>query len=123
MMRAAWMVVALLGLSACRIGNVDTTKDVYDDSDAPEYQIYVVNGTTTQIPWKDVPLGRQWLSQGSPDGSGYTVHVPIVRVEVWANDKDGKPVEPGKGDVWDGRKEEIGLNPKHMRTGILGRRR
>lgn len=123
MMRAAWMLVALLGLSACKRGTVDTTKDVYDDSEAPEFQIYELNGTTTQIPWKDVPEGGRWITER--DGkSGYKVRVPIVRSIVWAHDKDGNPVKPaGRGTVWDGRYQEIGLNPKYVRTGIMGERR
>lgn len=115
-------LAGLLGLSGCRRGTVDTTKDVYDDSDAPEFQIYELNGTTTQIPWENVPVGRRWLSEGDSDG-GYKWRVPIVRVEVTANDKDGNPCEAVKGKVWEGYSQEIGLNPKYVRTAMLGERR
>ncbi len=123
---ALLLTVGLVGLAACGRGTVDTTKDVYDDSEAPEYQIYRVNEEERKIPWRDVPEGRRWLSRIDEDShlpwTVYKTRVPIVKSEVWAHDKDGNPVDPAKGKVWDGRFMETGLNPKHVRTGILGER-
>ena len=125
MMRAVLVVAVLgvLGLSACK-RTVDMTKDVYDDSDAPEYQTYVVNGTTTMIPWDEVPPGRQWFTEKDTTSIlpwvQYRVHVPIVRVDITALDKDNKPVDPGSGKVWQGGMSEKGLNPRHTRCALLG---
>ncbi|MFO0591369.1 MAG: hypothetical protein U0441_27725 [Polyangiaceae bacterium] len=124
---AALMLGVLFGLSACKRGEVDTTKDVYSDWDAPEYQLYVVNGTTTQIPWDEVPEGRQWFTEKDTTSIlpwvQYRVHVPIVRVDVSALDKEGNPVDPKSGDVWQGGQSERGLNPRHMRCTLMGKGR
>ena len=119
------LTVRLVGLAACGRGTVDTTKDVYDDSEAPEYQIYVVNGEQRKIPWKEV-ASHAWFIDEDEDShlpwTVYKVRVPIVKVEIWAHDKEGNPIDPDKGKVWDGRFIKTGLNPKHIMTGFMGER-
>jgi hypothetical protein len=95
------LTVGLVGLAACGRGTVDTTKDVYDDSEAPEYQIYVVNGEERKIPWKEVAstYGRGSSTKTKDSHLPWTVYkvrVPIVKVEIWAHDKDGNPMDPAK---------------------------
>ena len=119
----AMLFIVLMGLAACKRGTVDTTKDVYEDWEAPAYQIYVLNGEETRIPWKEVPEGRQWIFQVDDDsvlpGKRYKYRVPIVRVEIVSLDEDGHPVPPEQ--AWGTRSIRHGLNPKHVETGIGGK--
>lgn len=123
--KKAAAALILMGLGACKRGTMDTTKDVYDDSDAPEYQIYEVNGEVKKIPWNEVPEERRWFTEPADSKlpwKTYKVHVPIVSILITAKDKDGNPVDPDGKQVWDGRFLWRGLNPSHSRTGILGNR-
>jgi len=121
----AVVLVALLGLAACKRGNVDTTKDYYEDSEAPEYQDYEVNGSAQRIPWNEVPPGRRFSvrkEQGKDGVWRAVVRVPIVRIVITTHDKDGNPVDPASDKVFDGRFIEHTLNPEYTRTGIAGSR-
>jgi len=119
----AVVLLALLGLAACKRGNVDTTKDYYEDSEAPEYQDYILNGVETRIPWKDVPESRRYSITMSSDGLlTVKARVPIIKIVVLAHDKEGKPVDPREQEAWDGRYVEYTLNPKYELRGILGSR-
>jgi len=121
----AGLFAVLLGLAACKRGNVDTTKDYYEDSEAPEYQDYEVNGNMQRIPWKEVPENRRYLTTEEKGKDGVwrdVVRVPIIRVEIQTLDKDGNPVDPKSDKVVEGRGAKYGLNPKHVQTSILGGR-
>lgn len=96
---ALWFVLAV---GACsrkggEVDEVDTTKDVYTDDEAPKVQVQILNGETKEVPWAEVPEKERWFNHYNPDGS-YKLHVPIVRVIISSHDKNGKPVPP-EGDT------------------------
>lgn len=114
MHKAIAMLAAGALLLGCgrKAGTVDTTKDVYEDSEAPKAQIYEFNGVATSIPWEQVPPKDRWSIDYAPDGKTYKSRVPILKITVHAWDKDGRPVPPnGKGYRVEVTKET--LNPKY----------
>ena len=111
------LVLAAPAATGCRsltrkAGTVDTTKDVYEDSEAPKEQIYVFNGETTVIPWEKVPPADKWAVDYQADGKSYKSRQPILKITVLAWDKEGHPVpRNGKGFRVEVSKET--LNPKY----------
>jgi hypothetical protein len=118
-----WCCVLALGIvlsvGACsrKGGEVDTTKDVYTEEEAPKVQVQVLNGVTKEVPWAEVPESERWFTEYIP-GGGYKLRVPIARVIIISRDKDGKHVPPEQG--YHVEFEEIGLNPKHWRHAYAG---
>lgn len=94
-----------------RSTTVDTTKDVYEDSEAPKVLVYVENGVAEEIPWEKVPPESRWLTAWNEDGT-YKHRVPVVRVEMTSTDKQGKPVPSNQG--WEVNGITYGLNPKYV---------
>lgn len=109
---AAALVAALLLYLFVR-GPVDTTKDYYDDSEAPEYQVRIRNGVETRVPWDAVPEEYRYFTSFEADSVFPTQRIPIVKIEVTTFDEDGKPDERERpyGIVT----VETGLNPRHVR--------
>jgi hypothetical protein len=104
---------ALLINCGRKAGTVDTTKDVYEDSEAPKEQIYEVNGVATTIPWEKVPPKDRWEIDYAPGGKGFKSRVPIIKIMVLSWDKDGHPVPPENGYRVETTHET--LNPKYWR--------
>jgi hypothetical protein len=120
---AALLAGATLLTTSCRCGklrgNVDTTKDYYDDDEAPEYQVQVVNGVETKVPWAAVPEGARYFTELDPTTGKLRVRVPIVRSITTSLDAERRPVPTDKAFYF--VFEEVGLNPKHHRNAIGGR--
>lgn len=121
-MRFAWVLGLSIGLlaGACakKGGEVDTTKDVYTEEEAPKVQIEVLNGVSREIPWAEVPERRRWFTEYG-DHRTYKLRVPIVKVIIFSRDKEGRPVPPEQG--WRVEYEEVGLNPKHRQHSYAGK--
>lgn len=100
-----------LGCGAKGKGNVDTTKDVYRDDEAPKVIVYVENGVAKETPWEKVPAASRWLVVKNEDGT-YHHRVPIIREEITSVDKQGRPVPPKDG--WNVHGVVYGLNPKYV---------
>jgi hypothetical protein len=104
-----------------KAGTVDTTKDVYEDSEAPKEQIYVFNGETTVIPWEKVPPADKWAVDYQADGKSYKSRQPILKITVLAWDKEGRPVpRNGKGYRVEVTKETP--NPKYWSHSLYDER-
>lgn len=60
-LRVGLFIAAFLSLplASCKRGPVDTTKHYYDDDEAPEYQIQIVNGEEKKVPWAEVPEAQR----------------------------------------------------------------
>jgi len=99
---------------------VDTTKEVYTEEEAPKVQIQVLNGVEKAVPWAEVPEASRWFTEYGDHGT-YKLRVPIVKVIIFSRDKEGKYVPPEEG--WYVNYEEIGLNPKHFRHTLAGKAR
>lgn len=97
-------------------GSVDTTKDVYTDEEAPSYQVQVLNGVETQVPWDQVPEGSRWFYV--QEHGVIKTRVPVVRDEITSVDRSGHPVPVKDGYEINGIKYE--LNPKYVMTTYYG---
>jgi hypothetical protein len=112
-------IAALVALVAALVlylfvrGPVDTTKDYYDDSEAPEYQVRIRSGVETRVPWAEVPEDSRYFTSFEADSVLPTQRIPIVKIEVTTFDENGKPDdrESPYGIVT----VETGLNPRHVR--------
>jgi hypothetical protein len=108
------LAAALLLSTSCKRGPVDTTKTYYEDDEAPEFQVHILNGVETKVPWAEVPENQRWFEEwGNPRGDRPIERVPIVRVVSVSTDKEGRPVPLDKGYRIQTTTE--GLNPRfHM---------
>lgn len=118
--RAISLSLALLaGAGACSGGTVDTTKDYYEDSEAPPFQEQISNGETKLVPWKDVPEPSRFIVEwDDPPRDRPKVRVPIVKVVTTSLDEKNRPVPIEKAHWY--QVKEYGLNPKYERRGMGG---
>jgi hypothetical protein len=107
---ALWIVLSA-GACSRKGGEVDTTKDVYTEDEAPKVQVQVLNGVTKEVPWAEVPENQQWVTEYD-DLNKYKVRVPIVKVNIVSRDEKGNPVPPEQGHRVE--YELITLNPKYF---------
>lgn len=119
---AITFVGAALLATSCRCtrlrGNVDTTKDYYDDDEAPEYQVRILNGHEERVPWAKVPEASRYLIEYDPKTLKPKVRVPIVKWTCTSRDAQGRPVP--MEEAYRFEYEEVGLNPKHHLHGSGG---
>jgi hypothetical protein len=99
---------------------VDTTKHYYDDDEAPEYQIQILNGEEKKVPWAEVPEAQRYILEHEDGlfGERVTVRVPIAKVTTTSLDEEGKPAPPEKAYRYEYTEE--GLNPKYKVRGKGG---
>ena len=114
------LVIAIQG--ACKGAAVDTSRVYYEDSEAPEYQLQIINGVKKKVPWRDVPPPSRYIVEWDvPPGPKPRVRIPIVEVHITAMDKQGRPV--ALDDAYSYRYVEIGLNPRYVVYGLGGKER